>query len=665
MALVKTAVLLFAARGPTDTIYLKHDRIWYDHYFFHTSYGQAGYWITQTDGDRVLHGQVFDWISYKDLLPDFSSRTKTANLVISVFEQDYGVQFASFDIVVIVLGIPKTMPADGGSTAARSMYGIHNAVVMRVGDPFDFVAHELGHALGLCHSFGTIPIPVTGERPGGYGHPFCIMSARFYGGTTAAYAPPKPQDDAPEYSGLGPSLNGLTARANGWIDAHVMDLGATAQADFTIRARQWLGRTPYAPPQCVEILSSDGSNYVIDFYEPLRWDRAQPGPAVVLTQGHGGRAHTHYPNANSGTYLDHVRLPLTFGTLGASFGGGGIRIYVLDYNAITHEVRVRVRRGSGGEPGVGIEWRVDILSSERMSTGVTTWKQGEALCLTGTWSYKKVAYSQEAVIDAVYELGAPGMRAQWSIEGSPLSPTAVPLSVNIVITVSVADPKFQTIHESRVISLEYNIEPLPNGSRLKLRNQPKDESFKLRIEIVLSNSVGSGSEITWVDFTGQEYVYEPAFYENRDACFKLFIDVGERYRPYKVVIFPQLWEQIDPLRQERVSAWLNTLADHWERDQVQLYEQGAQALARELGVPDLGLRILSIEEAYSPPTIDYEIAPPAPPDFAVAVPALPERQRPEPFAPPITSSAVRRWVGYLISGAVGVALTILGVILLG
>ena len=57
---------------------------------------------------------------------------------------------------------------------------------------------------------------------------------------------------------------------------------------------------------------------------------------------------------------------------------------------------------------------------------------------------------------------------------------------------------------------------------------------------------------------------------------------------------------------------------------MQLYEQGAQALARELGVPDLGLRVLSIDETFSPPAIDSEIAPPAPPDFGGAVlPALP------------------------------------------
>ena len=408
MALVKTAVLLFAARG-TTTLNLEHDRIWYDHYFFHASYGQAGYWMDQTDGERVLHGQVFDWIFYPEPFPDFSKRGETANLAIKAFETR-GVQFDSFDIVLVVLGIPKTMASDGGATGASSENRTHNAVVIRVGDPFDFVAHELGHALGLWHSFGTNPVPVVGDHPGGYGHPFCIMSARLYGGTPAVYVPPKPMDNAPEYSSLGPSVNGLIARVNGWIDAHVMDLGPTAQADFTIRARQWLGRSQFASPQGLEILSPDGSNYVVDFYVPQDWDRAQPGPALVLTQGRGGRAHTHYPDKNSGTYLTHARLPVIFGAAGASLGAGKFRVHLLDYNATTREVRIRVRRGPGVSPEVVIDSQVGTLGSRVAASGTTTWEQGEALCLSGTWRYENIARSQQAVIDATYELGAPAWR---------------------------------------------------------------------------------------------------------------------------------------------------------------------------------------------------------------------------------------------------------------
>jgi hypothetical protein len=315
------------------------------------------------------------------------------------------------------------------------------------------------------------------------------------------------------------------------------------------------------------------------------------------------------------------------------------------------EVRVRVRQGAGLMPEVVIDFRVDRLSSQIKDTGVTTWESREALCQTGTWSYDLTAYSQEAVIEATYELGAPGMMAQWTVEGFPLLPTATPVSdkLSLTVTVEVANPKLQSVHESRVISLEYDIEPLPTGSRLKLRNRPEDESFKLRVEATISNAFASGSALTWVDFSGQKYVYEPAFYRQRDACFQRFIDVGERYVPTKVVPFPQLWEQVDPVRHNQVAQWLNALAYRWERGEVELYEQGAQALAAELGVPDLGLQVISADGSYSPPRIEHEIAPPAPRDLATAVTVEREGRL----------SNGHRLAGYLLAGAAGAALAII------
>jgi hypothetical protein len=644
MALVTTAVLLCDMRA-TGAPPLR-SRHWYQHYFFHPYYGQTGYWITQTNGERVFSGEVFDWLAAEGQLPDLSMRQATSEWVIRAFETSRRVNFDSFDVVVALLALDTTSVNDG-ATGTKSKRRTHNTVLTRVGRSFDFVAHELGHMLGLSHSFGAKPIPVMGDEPGGYGHPFCIMSAQSYGGAAAAFEPATPRDDAPEYSGLGPSLNGLTARANGWIDAHVMDLSQTVQADFTIRARQWLGRTPHAPPQCLEILSPDGAHYVVDFYIPDGWDRAQPSPALMLTQGRGGRAEMTYPTANSGTYLNHVRFPVPLGTLGASLRGAGFRVYVLDYNPTMREVRVRVRRGGWAMPEVGIDSDVDKLRSKVEDTGVTTWESREALCQTGTWSYNKMAHSQQAIVEATYELGTPAMMAQWTVEGIALQPTATPVSdtISASVTVEVANPKLQSVHQSRDVTLEYDIEPLPKGSRLKLRNRPQDESFKLRVEATISNAFATGSARTWVHFSGREYVYEPAFYKQRDACFKRFINIGERYIPTKVVPFPQLWDQIDPVRYDEVAQWLHALAYRWERGEVEQYEQGVQALTAELGVPDLGLQVMSAEASYSPPRIKHDIAPPGPRDLASAVTGRHDR----------TLDAARL-AGLLLVGAAGAAL---------
>lgn len=56
MALVTTAVLLFDSQVRSTADPPKHDRLWYDQYFFHPAYGQAGYWGTQTDRQRILGG---------------------------------------------------------------------------------------------------------------------------------------------------------------------------------------------------------------------------------------------------------------------------------------------------------------------------------------------------------------------------------------------------------------------------------------------------------------------------------------------------------------------------------------------------------------------------------------------------------------------------------
>ena len=69
---------------------------------------------------------------------------------------------------------------------------------------FDFMAHEIGHAFDIHHSFGSILFQTSGEGPGGYAHPYCIMSAMAYGNLAAPYFPSPPRNNWPEYAPLGP-----------------------------------------------------------------------------------------------------------------------------------------------------------------------------------------------------------------------------------------------------------------------------------------------------------------------------------------------------------------------------------------------------------------------------------------------------------------------------
>lgn len=132
----------------------------------------------------------------------------------------------------------------------------------RVKDRFDFVAHELGHALRVTHSFGDPAFKDPGEDYGGYAHPYCVKSAMAYGGIGGPYFPAAPRGGRPEYSGLGPSLNATTALRRGWLHARTYDPATAGPAVFTLRSRHWRGRDTGLPPQAVEVLAPGGRNYV-------------------------------------------------------------------------------------------------------------------------------------------------------------------------------------------------------------------------------------------------------------------------------------------------------------------------------------------------------------------------------------------------------------------
>jgi hypothetical protein len=202
MTVVRTAVLLFAY--PTgQQYYVRADAPWYVSYFFSPTHGLNAYWSKQSDNDILLDGEVTDWQFVDDSNPDLSNRTDVINAAIGAMEDIHGMDFGSFDVVLLVLGVPKNIKSDGGSCAAHSKHRDHAGVVIRVGDRFDFVAHELGHAIGVNHSFGNSSYQnAPWSLPGEYGHPYCIMSAMGYGGYQAPFFPVTPEDGKPEYTGL-------------------------------------------------------------------------------------------------------------------------------------------------------------------------------------------------------------------------------------------------------------------------------------------------------------------------------------------------------------------------------------------------------------------------------------------------------------------------------
>jgi len=125
------------------------DRSFYQQLFFNQYDGLAAYWLKQTDNQVLFDGQVIEWAWINDPSPNLAQRRDVINAAISDMESDRGISFASTDVVIVVLGAPANVPSDGGSTIANSLFRTHHGIVARVGDRFDFFAHELGHSLGL------------------------------------------------------------------------------------------------------------------------------------------------------------------------------------------------------------------------------------------------------------------------------------------------------------------------------------------------------------------------------------------------------------------------------------------------------------------------------------------------------------------------------------
>ncbi|MER7766845.1 hypothetical protein [Kitasatospora sp. NPDC096140] len=613
MPVVRTAVLLamFPAGQPIN---VPGDAPWYVSYLFSPTHGQAAYWLKQTDNDMLLDGEVFDWAVFEDPAPDLSSRTRTVDMVIRAMEDDRNIDFSSFDVVVVVLGLPKGHPADGGSTGATSRHRKHHGIVISVGDRFDFLAHELGHALGLSHSFGDPAFKDPGEDYGGYAHPYCIMSAMAYGNIGGPYFPAAPRDGRPEYSALGPSLNATTALGRGWIQADTYNLAAASgPAEFTLRSRHWLGRVPRTAPQAVEVLAADGTNYVIEYREDADWDRGQGSPALIVARGRGSSGDTHYPGTFATTYLGLRRLPVAFGSWDSVFNGPGFGMEVVGRSPEDHTVTIRLRPGRVAPVSIGFTNRTDTVGEEVRSTGATTWGPGQKLCVEGTWEYRELARRQQAVLEATYPPGGVPVTVTWTVDGVPL--TGASGQHTFTEVVEVANPRLDLQAAARKVVVSYAIEPIAAGSRLRLTNRPDDETYQLDVAATVSTSFGAADDRTWIEFSGHEYRYSQDLYDKRDACIRNFVDIGQRFAKSKVLLPPDLWQHLGDERAERARQLTDVLGyQHTVGDAV-AYRLAADELGALVHDEGVALTVAPLDDVAEVRIPDGPIAPPgqAPP----------------------------------------------------
>ncbi|MEU5191617.1 hypothetical protein AB0G83_31405 [Streptomyces klenkii] len=608
MPVVRTAVLLamFPAGQPINVL---GDAPWYVSYLFSPTHGQAAYWLKQTDNDMLLSGEVFDWAVFEDSAPDLSNRTSTIDMVIQAMEDDRNIDFSSFDVVVVVLGLQKGYPADGGSTQASSRHREHHGIVISEGTRFDFLAHELGHALGLSHSFGDPAFKDPSEDYGGYGHPYCIMSAMAYGGIGGPYFPAAPRDGRREYSALGPSLNATTALGRGWIQADSYNLAAASSpAEFTLRSRHWLGRLPRTAPQAVEVLAADGTNYVIEYREDADWDRGQGSPVLIVAQGRGSSGDTHYPGTFATTYLGLRRLPVAFGSWGSVYNGPGFGMEVVGRSPEDHTVTIRLHQGRVSPVSIGFTDRTDTVGEEEVGTGATTWGLGEKLCVEGTWEYRELARQQQAVVEATYPPGGVPVTVTWTLDGVPLAGTSGQYA--FAKEVEVANPRLDPQEDARTVVVSYTIENIAAGSRLRLTNRPEDETYQLDVAATVSTSFGAAGDRTWIEFSGHEYRYPQDLYDRRDACIRNFVDIGHRFAKTKVLLPPDLWQRLGDERARRARQLTDVLGYQYTVGDAVAYRQAADELGALVHDESVALTVVPLDDVAEVSIPCGPIAPP-------------------------------------------------------
>jgi hypothetical protein len=613
MRIINAAVILLVLRENEQTrLNLPHDRAWYERFFFDPRDGIRAYFERVSSGDVLVHGRVFDWVIVNDLnwdMNDTADRGPATELAMRLHEQ-HGTDFSEYNLVALIVAAPPhpRFDVNEGSSNAYSATGTrHHAILARDGAAFDFMVHEVGHGLKLDHSCGNDPrFKTVYGQPTEYGHP-CVMSAASYGGRGANWVPPASGEPRPEYVGRCPNVNAATARALGWIDAYIYDPLADGPRTFDLTSLELARRGVTAPP-AVQV-TTPGGVFVIEYRGPASWDLGQREPVVIVNHGKGSTADTMHPGTNSATYLGHIAKGFNPSQPGSVVNTGSFAVELADVANDSSSARVRLTPGRVELMPLKLTSKLELSRTVPLGEGSTTFAPGDRLCVSGTWDYQHVGNLQEATFEATWERARATTVFKWEVAGAEITNAAGELSKPRTV-VKEATPTLTHVAATRDIKVAYEVESIPKGSRLKLKNRPEDETYQVAAVVRMMDPIAAADAAGSVSFTGAEYVYPPAFYEAEEHCLAELLDPN-RFLRQRIVLPWDLWSQLGQPEFERVRSRIAVLEQLQAAGDTEHVSLGLRELARDLGIGIDDIKMVRLSDASSLPEVRLHDEPPA------------------------------------------------------